>query len=207
VVERKSYGQFCGLARALDRVGDRWTLLILRELTLGSRSFHELEHHLPGISPSLLASRVATLVGDGLVIRNDAPRRSKAVQYSLSPAGEALEPALLELIKWGTRWMMDGPGDDFSDPRWAPLALRALLEGGAAQHGRLHIDVEGVAVTVRARRGRKEVLTGHTGSADSRVSGPLPVILGVASGALPFNRADARVDGDRAVAAALLSPR
>jgi DNA-binding HxlR family transcriptional regulator len=109
-VHRKSYGQFCGLARSLDHVGDRWTLLIVRELLLGDRSFRELEEALPGISPSLLAQRLTVLTGDGVIARNDAPPRSKRVDYRLTDVGRALEPVIAELIRWGTRWMLTGPG-------------------------------------------------------------------------------------------------
>ena len=110
MTERKSYGQFCGLARSLDRVGDRWALLIVRELLLDHRTFRELEAALGGISPSLLTQRLTQLTVDGLVVRNEAPQRSKSVEYRLTDAGRSLERVILELIRWGSRWMVDGPG-------------------------------------------------------------------------------------------------
>ena len=135
--ERKSYRQFCGLARSLDRVGDRWTLLIVRELLLDDRTFRDLQASLDGISPTVLTQRLTELADDGLVARNEAPRRSKNVTYRLTDGGRALEPAILELIRWGSRWMLQGPGDDRTDPRWAPLALRALLDGHPSRRPRL----------------------------------------------------------------------
>ena len=200
--ERKSYAQFCGLARSLDRVGDRWTLLIVRELLLGDRTFRELEHALTGVSPSILANRLADLAEDGLVERNQAPRRSKNVRYGLSDAGRSLEPVILELIRWGSRWMTSGPGDDHVDPQWAPLALRALLQGRSPGRGRVHVDVDGVPLTVAGIAGRRQVSAGHHGRPDATVAAGLPMLLAVAAGLQPLP--SAAVTGDAAVARELL---
>lgn len=205
--ERKSYGQFCGLARSLDRVGDRWSLLVVRELLLGDRTFRQLESALSGISPSILAKRLNELAEDGLVVRNDAPRRSKNVEYRLTDAGRSLEPVIIDLIRWGTRWMLGGPGDDRVDPRWAPLALRALLDGQPAGGGRVHLDVDGVEVTVSGSKGRRRVTPGHHGRPDATVASPLPALLAVAAGAMTLQRSGAAFSGDATVARQLLSPR
>lgn len=205
VSERKSYGQFCGLARALDRVGDRWTLLVVRELLLEDRSFRDLERALPGISPSLLTKRLAELGTDGLLARNDAPRRSKAVTYRLTEAGRSLEPVILELIRWGSTWMFCGPGDDRVDPRWAPLALRALLEGRTSRRGRLHVDVDGVPVTIDSTRGRVHVRAGHHGRPDAHVAATLPALLAVAATGQSLQSSGIAVAGDAGVAGALLA--
>ena len=205
VSERKSYGQFCGLARSLDRVGDRWTLLIIRELLLGDRTFRDLRDALDGISPTVLTQRLTELVGDALVVRNEAPRRSKSVSYSLTDDGRALEPAIIELIRWGSRWMSPGPGDDRTDPRWAPLALRALLEGRPSRRGRIHLDVEGVDVTVVGSSRRRRVTAGLEGSPDATIAAPLPVLLAIASDATTLQAAGVEVSGDIDIAGDLLS--
>jgi DNA-binding HxlR family transcriptional regulator len=205
VSERKSYGQFCGLARSLDRVGDRWTLLIVRELLLGDRSFRDLQAGLEGISPALLARRLVELADDGLVVRNEAPQRSKSVKYILTDAGRALEPSIIELIRWGSRWMMQGPGDDQIDPRWAPLALRALLEGRTSGRGRVHLDVDGVEVTIAGSAHRRRVTGGHEGSPDATVAAPLPVLLAIAAGAVTLKSSGVEVAGDSRIAGDLLS--
>lgn len=205
--QRKSYGQFCGLARSLDRVGDRWTLLVVRELLLGPRTFRQLQEALAGVSPSLLTQRMAALVDDGIAQRNDAPPRSKAVDYSLTPSGLALESVVLELIRWGGRWMVDGPGQDHADPGWAPLALRALLEGERAPtRGSLHVNVSGTCVTVRSHRDRRTVAAGREGSAGATIITELPTALAIASGAVQLDATDAHVSGDRRVAALLQGP-
>lgn len=205
MAERKSYGQFCGLARSLDRVGDRWTLLIVREVLLGDRTFRDLQTALSGISPSLLTQRLAKLAADGLVVRNEAPKRSKSVEYRLTDAGRSLEPVIIELIRWGSRWMLDGPGDDQIDPRWAPLALRALLEGQPSRRGRVHLDVDGVEVTVAGSARGRRVTPGHEGGAEATVAAPLPVVLAIAAGAMTLQSSGAELSGDAVVASELLS--
>ena len=205
MAQRKSYGQFCGLARSLDRVGDRWTLLVVRELLLGDRTFRDLQAALEGISPSLLSQRLNDLVADGIVERNDAPRRSKGVEYRLSDNGRALEPVIIELIRWGSRWMLNGPGRDRVDQRWAPLALRALLEGRPSPRGRIHLDVEGVEVTVAGSARGRRVTPGHHGLPDATIAGPLPAILAIAADAVPLHSAGAEVAGDADIASQVLS--
>ncbi|HVF75199.1 MAG TPA: helix-turn-helix domain-containing protein [Acidimicrobiales bacterium] len=205
--ERKSYRQFCGLARALDRIGDRWTLLVVRELLLGPRPFRALEDGLPGISTAVLARRLAALVSDGLVERSAAPKRSKAVEYRLTEAGRELEPVVLALVKWGGRWMLDGPGSDRVDPAWAPLALRALIEGTPARgDGVVHIDVSGCDITIVSRHGRRSVVPGRPEAADAKVMTELPLALAVAAGEMRLVDTDARISGRASVAAALLQP-
>jgi DNA-binding HxlR family transcriptional regulator len=205
VTERKSYGQFCGLARSLDRVGDRWALLIVRELLLDDRTFRELEAALGGISPSLLTQRLTQLTADGLVVRNGAPQRSKTVEYRLTDAGRSLERVIVELIRWGSRWMLDGPGGDQIDPRWAPLALRALLEGQPSPRGRVHLDVDGVEVTVAGSARGRRVTPGHGGRPGATVVAPLPVVLAIAAGAMTLAGSGAGLSGDAVVASDLLS--
>jgi DNA-binding HxlR family transcriptional regulator len=207
VTERKSYGQFCGLARSLDRVGDRWTLLIVRELLLDDRTYRDLETALGDISPSPLSQRLTELADDGLVARNEAPRRSKRVSYRLTEAGRSLEPVILELIRWGARWMLRGPGDDQVDPRWAPLALRAMLEGQRTRKGRVHLDVDGVEVTVTGSARGRRVTPGHEGRPDATVAAPLPIVLAIVADALPLENSGARLSGDLVLASELLSAR
>ena len=203
--EGKSYRQFCGLARSLDRVGDRWALLVVRELLLGDRTFRDLQAALDGISPSLLTQRLNELGAHGLIERNEAPRRSKGVEYRLTDAGRALEPVIIELIRWGSRWMLDGPGDDRVDERWAPLALRALLEGRPSPRGRIHLDVDGVEVTIAGSMRGRRVTPGHEGRPDATVTAPLPAILAVAADVVPLSGSGAQVAGDRGVARRVLA--
>ena len=206
---RRSYGQFCGLARALDHVGDRWTLLVVRELLLGPKSFAALLVGLPGIGPSLLTERLNGLRRDGLVDRNAAPARSKAVAYSLTPAGQELLPVIMSLIRWGGRWMADGPGADQVDARWAPLALAALLDNDAAgdrEPGVVLVDIDGVVVSVINNARSRRVRAGPHGQAATVVVSSLPDLLAVAAGVMSLEQSRAVVSGNERLAASALEP-
>src|SRR5690349_3555655 len=98
----KSYGQYCSVARALDLLGDRWTLLIVRELLLqGPSRFTELKTGLPGIATNLLSTRLKELEDADLVTRRDAPPPIATALYELTDSGLALEPVLQALGRWG----------------------------------------------------------------------------------------------------------
>lgn len=208
---RKSYGQFCGAARALDRIGDRWSLLIVRELLLRDASYGDLTAALAGIPSNLLAARLRDLEGDGLVERLDDPDDRRRGRYRLTPLGVALEPVLLELIKWGAHWMASGPGDDRFDPRWTSLALRALLNGRhAGRSGSAFIDLGEELMLVTSDGGPITVqrISEHT-DADCFVEGDGQLLLGVASAQRTLAnaiRSGVRVSGDRGIAKALLTP-
>lgn len=205
--DRKTYGQFCGLARALDRVGDRWTLLVIRQLLIDDAAFRQLQTALPGVAPSLLTDRLRALTADGIIARSQAPRRSKAVRYTLTPLGRALEPAVLELIRWGAAWMIAGPGTDHVDPQWAVLALRALLTDASitAPRGQLHLGIDGIDLVVSISAVGRAVTAGRPGRARARVTTTLPAVLTVASGTSTVDAADLTVTGDHSFARAALA--
>lgn len=99
------YGQFCGLARAAEIVGQRWTLLILRDLSVGPRRYSDLAAGLPGIPTNTLATRLRELKEEGLVTRMVPSGADRAVVYELTPRGEELGPALDALSRWGAGGM------------------------------------------------------------------------------------------------------
>jgi DNA-binding HxlR family transcriptional regulator len=101
----RSYNQYCGLAYALDKVGERWTILIIRELVAGPRRYKDLIAGLPGISTNLLATRLKSLEEDGLLHRRVLPPPAGSTVYELTPLGLGLEDALIELGKWGSRFV------------------------------------------------------------------------------------------------------
>jgi DNA-binding HxlR family transcriptional regulator len=208
----KTYGQFCALARALDHVGDRWTLLIIRGLLLADAAYGDLQAALAGVPTNLLAERLRDLERDGLVTRQAARADRRRVRYGLTPLGRGLEPAVRALIIWGAHWMRSGPGDDRFDPRWARLALTALLaERRPPAPSTLELSFDGGPLTlvstgtgtVRVDRSDPE------GSADAVVEGDAGLLLAVASGQLSLGtatRRGLRIRGDRRLAAAFLEP-
>src|SRR5213082_2257205 len=98
----RSYRQYCALARALDVVGDRWTLLIVRELLIrGPSRYTDLQYGLPGIATNLLADRLRELEAEGIVTKEDAPPPVATTLFRLTPRGEALDSVLTALGRWG----------------------------------------------------------------------------------------------------------
>jgi DNA-binding HxlR family transcriptional regulator len=98
----KSYGQFCSIARALDLLGERWTLLVVRELLCGSRRFGELRRGLPRISRTMLSQRLRELLDAGVIVRDEG---TDGPSYTLTPAGSELASVVRELGTWGQRWL------------------------------------------------------------------------------------------------------
>ncbi len=108
----KSYGQLCSIARALDVVGDRWTLLIVRELLIGGAlRFGEVQRGLPGIATNLLTQRLRDLETNGVVVREPAPGIPGTPTYRLTERGRALDGVLRELLKWGAPTVPEAPSD------------------------------------------------------------------------------------------------
>src|SRR5215213_11217596 len=99
----RGYNQYCGAARALDLVGDRWTLLVVRELVFGPRRFTDLIDGLPGISRNLLTERLRSLERDGIIARQDLPPPAARQVYDLTEDGRDLAHATGPLIAWGAR--------------------------------------------------------------------------------------------------------
>lgn len=113
----RKYGQFCPLARALDHVGDRWTLLVVRDLASGPKRYSDLLAGLPGIGTTLLAERLRRLEDDGIIKRRELPPPTPATVYELTSIGGELLEAMLPLAAWGLRYL-DRIGDDEVRPEW-----------------------------------------------------------------------------------------
>ena len=123
----KTYAQYCALARGLDLVGDRWTLLIVRELlSLGECRYVDLQRGLPGIATNLLAGRLRDMEQADLVQRTNLPRPANAVVFSLTDRGAALEGVVREFIKWGAPLMSPPMPEESFRAHWLLLPLRAL---------------------------------------------------------------------------------
>jgi DNA-binding HxlR family transcriptional regulator len=128
--EKRSYGQYCTVARALDVVGERWTLLLVRELSTGPKRFKDLLGGLPGIGTNLLTNRLKTLEGEGIVRRATLPPPAGSNVYELTELGRSLEPVIVALSRWGAR-LLDAPReDDEMRAGWAAVAMRSALGRG-----------------------------------------------------------------------------
>src|SRR2546421_4989853 len=127
------YLQYCALARTLDVTGDRWTLLIVRELTPGPRRFTDLIDGLPGISRKLLTERLRALERDGIIARRELPPPAARQVYELTDDGRDLATSMAPLIAWGARRIGDRkPGETFR-ARWPAVAMAGLADREAAK--------------------------------------------------------------------------
>jgi len=130
---RRSYDQYCSAARALDLVGDRWTLLIVRELLAGPRRYTDLHADLPGVSTDVLASRLKDMERDGLGTRRRLPPPGAAYVYELTPRGRELLPVLQALNIWGQGELGERHPTDALRAHWFALPLLRSLDGFAGQ--------------------------------------------------------------------------
>ncbi|MEU5593221.1 winged helix-turn-helix transcriptional regulator [Streptomyces sp. NPDC020298] len=126
---RRSYDQYCSAARALDLVGDRWTLLIVRELLAGPRRYTDLHADLPGVSTDVLASRLKDMERDGLATRRRLPPPGAASVYELTGRGRELLPVLQALGEWGGPELGERRPTDAVRAHWFALPLLRELEG------------------------------------------------------------------------------
>lgn len=200
--EVKSYGQLCSVARALDVVGDRWTLLVVRELLIqGPLRFGELQRGLPGIATNLLTQRLRHLEESGVLTQESAPG-SGATRYRLTDRGLALDGVLRELLKWGAPTVPSAPPDAAFQMHWLSQPATYLL-----RDHRPHDP----AVTVRfGSLADGFDLTAHQGSITvapcspdaeitATVTGPGPVLVALLQGGVDLPTATSygvAVDGD-----------
>lgn len=165
------YDQFCAIATALDTVGDRWTLLVVRELLAGPRRHGALARDLPGIATNMLADRLRRLEDDGLVEQVDgAGQDGRARTYRLTAAGRELEPVIAALARFGvTRLPDDSDGLAFR-PAWLALAVRLLMRPDALD--------EDVVLRCESARGVAQLRLGPSGAVVDPDTAPDVVLRG-----------------------------
>jgi DNA-binding HxlR family transcriptional regulator len=124
----RSYGQYCSIAKGLDVVGDRWSLLIIRELIIrGACRYTDLKDGLPGIATNLLADRIRELEAAGLIRREEAPPPVATTLFHLTEAGAELEPVLDAIGRWGLRYMAEPAGGDEFRGHWFTFPVSWFL--------------------------------------------------------------------------------
>ncbi|HEX9552377.1 MAG TPA: winged helix-turn-helix transcriptional regulator [Streptosporangiaceae bacterium] len=205
----RSYGEYCSVAKALDVVGDRWTLLIMRELILqGPCRYTDLKDALPGIATNLLAERLRVLETAGLIWREDAAPPVATTLFHLTAAGAELEPVLTALGAWGIRYMAEPSDRDEFRSHWFAFPVTLFL------HDR---DPDGPPVAIELRTaGRPAVIEVSAGSVRTRLgTTPAPdlvlrgtpqLILGLISAHLSSDQAKEaglEIEGDAGVLARL----
>jgi len=137
------YAQFCPLTRAVEILGERWTILILRELFVGPKRFSDLKSALNGVSPSVLTDRLAKLEERGIARRRELPPPAASVVYELDEAGRALRPLLVELMRWGVRFLGAPGPDDRIRPEWLLLGFQVFARAHTTEEIGALLHVEG----------------------------------------------------------------
>jgi DNA-binding HxlR family transcriptional regulator len=137
----RGYGQYCGLARALELIGERWALLIIRDLLVGPRRFTDLRRGLPRIPSNVLSDRLKELEQDGIVQRRVLPRPASATVYELTPYGTQLEQAVVQLGLWGGQSLGEARPEEIVTPDSITMALRSTFIREAATGQQLTVDL------------------------------------------------------------------
>jgi DNA-binding HxlR family transcriptional regulator len=190
----RSYGQYCSIARALDVVGDRWTLLIVRELLLrGACRFTDLKNGLPGVATNLLSARLKELEKVGLVSRRDAPPPVATVLYDLTDDGLALEPVLKTIGLWGLRYMPTERPDDTFQAHWLGYAAAWYTTDADPTGPQVVIQLLAADQQAVLELGDGQITTrvGRADKPDLIIDGPPRAVLGLLTGGIDLNKATA----------------
>jgi DNA-binding HxlR family transcriptional regulator len=206
----RSYHEYCSVAKALDVVGERWSLLIVRELLAqGACRYTDLRAGLPGIATNLLADRLRELEAAGVIEREEAPPPVATTLFRLTQRGQALRPVLDALGRWGVPLMREADEADNFRAQWLSLPVRMFLSdkspGEPPATIAIHAGAESAVITVAD--GSVTLRTGDTRDADVSLDGPPQVVLAVLSGRLSLAEAADRgltSEGSRAVLARVL---
>jgi len=201
-MSNRSYQQYCGIATALDRVGDRWTLLILRELWLGECRFTDLRKALPGIAPNLLAERLRQLENDGLVEQRELPAPAARTVYALTADGLRVVPVLRALARFGLPFL-DDPVEGRVQPRMAVHGTLSALFDPVAAAGRdllLRFRLDGEELWLQVRAGQL-VPAEAAGTPDLTFVGSPAGLVDVCRGSLELAAAAPRLRVDGAAEA------
>jgi DNA-binding HxlR family transcriptional regulator len=198
----RTYGEACGIPRALDRVGERWALLIVRELLLGPKRFTDIRTGLPGASPNVLAQRLREMEEAGIVRRRRLPPPAPARVYELTDWGRELEPVLAALGRWGARAPLAGPDACMSFDAHL-LSLKTLFDPARAGDLELTIGLVTDQGAFRAvvAEGTLTIERGEPDGADVVLEGGIGALLALAHGRLDLDDAlssgEVRLQGAR----------
>jgi DNA-binding HxlR family transcriptional regulator len=181
----RSYDQFCGIARALDLVGERWALLVIRDLVLGPKRFTDLRRGLPGIGTNVLAARLKELERAGVVQRRTLPPPAASAVYELTDYGRELEGPLLALGRWGAKSLDRPDAGESLRSEWLAVALKAFFRPEAASdlQATLELRFEDGTFLARIDRGSLVVEPDPSNGADLVVTTEVETLIGFLAGA------------------------
>jgi DNA-binding HxlR family transcriptional regulator len=183
----RSYGQYCSIAKALDVVGDRWTLLIIRELLIrGACRYTDLKNGLPGIATNLLSDRIRELESAGLIWREDAPPPIATTLFHLTEAGAELQPVLDTIGRWGVRYMIEPTEGDEFQGHWFAFPVSFFLQDRDPDGPPVSIELrtDGSPAVVEVSDGSACLRPGPATAPDLILQGEPRLILALFSGHL-----------------------
>jgi DNA-binding HxlR family transcriptional regulator len=201
----RSYDEYCAVARSLDVVGDRWTLLIVRELVArGACRYTDLRHGLPGIATNLLAQRLRDLEEAGVIEREDAPPPIATTLFRLTPRGKQLQSVLADLTRWGLPLMTEAKPSDAIRSHWLASALDLMLTDRQPDGSPFTLELRtgDQPIAIEARDGAIHVHLGPAETPDATLAGPPMPIMGLLLGPLDLEGAEAggvTYDGNPAI--------
>jgi len=187
----RSYGEFCSIAKALDVVGDRWTLLIVRELLIrGGCRYTDLKDGLPGIATNLLSERLRDLESAGLIRREEAPPPVATTLFHLTETGAELEPVLEAFFRWGIRYMVDAPETDEFRAHWFAFPVRSLRDNDPdGPPVSIELRAASSPVVVEVADGKTSMRLGSVAEPDAILCGQPRLILGMFAGLITADEA------------------
>lgn len=200
----RTYDDGCGIARALDLVGERWALLVIRELLLGPKRFTDLRAGLPGVSANILSQRLRELEASGVVLRRQLEPPAGSRVYELTDRGRGLEQVILDLGRWGLQ-STSAPNDARIGVDSAILSLRAQFDPAAARDLRAEYELrlDGYRFRVVVDHGRIELARGAAEHADAVIETTPRRLDALVSGEQPMaelvHAGDVSVEGEPAV--------
>jgi DNA-binding HxlR family transcriptional regulator len=201
----RSYGQACALAKALDVIGDRWTLLIVRELLIrGACRYTDLRDGLPGIATNLLAERLDDLTEAGVISREAASPPIATTLFRLTERGRQLEPAIEALGRWGAPLLATASAKDAFRSHWLVLPLRMCVrdKSPSARPVRLEVRAGGTIAVETVGDGSVTARLGTLDDPDVMLDGPPQVVLGLLTGKIDLasaQRKGLKYEGDRRI--------
>ena len=192
----RSYDEYCALAKSLDVVGDRWTLLIVRELELrGACRYTDLRNGLPGIATNLLADRLRELERAGVVVREEAPPPVATTLFRLTPRGAELRPVLESLVRWGLPLMAADNEGDAVRSHWLAWAIELMLTDRRpdASPVTIALDTGEQPILLETRERKVVARLGPVGDAvaDATIAGEPRPVMGLLLGLLELDQAKA----------------
>ncbi|MGV7222011.1 MAG: winged helix-turn-helix transcriptional regulator [Nitrospinales bacterium] len=189
-MKNRSYNQYCALARGLDIVGERWTLLLIRELLIDPKRYKELLEGLHGIGTNLLATRLKDLENKNIIERTTLPPPYKTIVYQLTDFGRELEPVVLSITKWGFNYMDKKKSHELTRTEWDLVALKAAFqpEKSAKMNANFELHLDKICFNIIVNKGTIDIKLGSAEKAKVKLTTSGKSLLSLGKDATTFEK-------------------